>query len=131
MTDTTPANPAADRLGYTLYAVYRRPELVVGGADVFSGRRSLVAIADRAKEIEALGVTLRGVYDVSGLRADADVMFWLTGDDPAALQPAVRLVRNSREIAPLPPEWTAPGVHREAECAKDQSPAHMRGLTPT
>ena len=36
------------------------------------------------------GVTVRGIYDVSGLRADADLMLWLHGDDPAALQAALR-----------------------------------------
>ncbi len=119
-----------DRLGYTLYAVYRRPELVIDGADTYSGRRSAVALAKRAGELAALGVELRGVYDVSGLRHDADVLFWLTGDDPAALQQAVRLVRDSREIAPLSPRWNALGVHREAEFAKDHSPAFMQGLPP-
>jgi chlorite dismutase len=121
-----------ERLGYTLYAVYRRPELTISGADTSSGATTLVRLADRvaAGEFDALGVTIRGVYDVSGLRADADVLFWLTGEDPAALQEAVRRIRDTREIGALVPRWNALGVHREAEFAKDHSPAFMRGLPP-
>jgi len=122
--------PTADRLGYTLFAVYRRPALVIDGADAHSGRRSATSLASRVATFEALGTTLRGVYDVSGLRADADLLFWLHAEAPDPLQEAVRRIRDSREIAPLEPRWNAMGVHREAEFAKDHSPAFMRGLPP-
>jgi len=131
MTDTTPEGPA-ERLGYTLYAVYRRPELEITGADVSSGPRTTVGLAERiaAGELGRLGVELRGVYDVSGLRADADLLLWLTGEEPQALQSAVRALRATSEIGALLPRWNALGVHREAEFAKDHSPAFMRGLPP-
>jgi len=124
--------PTADRLGYTLYAVYRRPDIVISGTETTSGPTTLVTLEDRigAGQLGQLGVELRGVYDVSGIRADADVLFWLTGEDPAALQAAVRLIRDTVEISALVPRWNALGVHREAEFAKDHSPAYMRGLPP-
>ncbi len=122
--------PTEDRLGYTLYAVYRRPEVFVDGADTHSGRRSSVPLAKAVESLAALGVELRGAYDVSGLRHDADVLFWFTGDRPEALQEAVRRIRDTREIAPLEPRWNALGVHREAEVAKDHAPEFMRGLPP-
>jgi len=122
--------PTEGRLGYTLYAVYRRAEVVVGGGYVSTGRRSKVRLAKAIEGFDALGVELRGVYDVSGLRHDADLLFWLTGDQPEALQEAVRRIRDTKEIAPLEPRWNALGVHREAEFAKDHSPAFMRGLPP-
>ncbi len=126
MTETT-----AERLGYTLYAVYRRPEVVIAGVGAFSGGvRPGISLETAVRRLEPLGVTLRGVYDVSGLRHDADVLFWLTGDDPQALQEAVRRIRTTDEIQPLSPRWNALGVHREAEFAKDHSPAFMRGLPP-
>jgi len=117
------------RLGYTMYAVYRRPAVVIAGA-AQSGRRSRTPLATQLEAIEGLGVELRGIYDVSGLRHDADLLFWLTGGEPAPLQEAVRRIRDSTEIAPLEPRWNALGVHREAEFAKDHSPAYMRGLPP-
>jgi len=121
---------STERLGYTLYAVYRRPDLVITGADTTSQPSTFVRFAERAAGLDALGVTLRGVYDVSGIRADADILVWLTGEDPAALQAAIRLLRDSVEIGGLVPRWNALGVHREAEFAKDHSPAYMRGLPP-
>src|SRR5450756_780156 len=61
---------------------------------------------DRAKiasEVEALladvaeqGVVVRGVYDVAGLRADADFMIWWHAEDIRSVQTAYhRLLRLS------------------------------------
>ena len=73
------------------------------------------------------GVTLRGIYDVSGLRSDADVMLWLTGDDAQRLQAALRSLRRTATFAPLTPRWNALGVHRDAEFTRDHAPVvHAR-----
>src|SRR5690606_204546 len=69
-------------------------------------------------------------YDVSGLRADADLLLWLTGPDPAELQAGLRALRRSRELAPLLPTWNTLGVHRDAEFSRDHAPAFARGLAP-
>jgi len=107
---------------YTLWAVLRRSP---DAAAVTSG-------PDLARAVDALpaAVTLRGVYDVSGLRADADLLLWLTGDTADGLQAAVRSLRRSRELAPLLPTWNALGVHRDAEFTRDHAPAFARGLAP-
>ncbi len=76
------------------------------------------------------GVTLRGFYDVSGLRADADLMVWLHGTSAEALQSAQRTLRRSRELAGLVPTWSAMGVHRPAEFSRDHAPAFLRGAAP-
>ena len=55
--------------GYALWAVLRRPS---------EGVSSPPGFTDAAAGLAAAGVTLRGIYDVSGLRADADLMLWLT-----------------------------------------------------
>ena len=49
---------------------------------------TVTAVPIRAAELPA-EVTLRGVYDVSGLRADADLMLWLHGPTAEGLQSAV------------------------------------------
>jgi len=103
-------------VGYALWAVLRRgPQ--VASAD------ALPAAIERA---EATAVTVRGIYDVSGLRADADLMFWLTGPDAAVLQAALRTIR--RALPTLLPTWNALGVHREAEFTRAHAPAFLRGL---
>jgi chlorite dismutase len=106
---------------YTLWAVFRRTRATAtGGA------------ADLADEIAALpdGVQLRGVYDVSGLRADADLMLWLTGDTAETLQHALRILRRTAQLRVLDPTWNALGVHRDAEFSRDHLPAFAKGLPP-
>jgi chlorite dismutase len=107
--------------GWALWAVFRRGERT--GADTGTSESIAAAIDGLAAD----GVTTRGVYDVSGLRADADVLFWVHGDDPAALQAAVRRIRRSTEIAPLTLTWSALGVHRDAEFNRSHVPGFLRG----
>lgn len=76
------------------------------------------------------GITLRGAYDVSSMRSDADVMIWLHGNRPEALQSAVRRIRRTRLFADTAVTWSAMGVHREAEFAKNHVPAYAEGLEP-
>ena len=76
------------------------------------------------------GVTHRGSYDVSAMRADADVMVWLHGPKPEALQQAIRDIRRSKLFAGTEIVWSAMGVHREAEFAKNHTPAYSRGVAP-
>jgi chlorite dismutase len=106
-------------LGYTLWAVLRRdPNRPVGAIDLEP------AIA----AVEAADVTIRGFYDVSGLRADADLMIWLHGGTPETLQWALRELR--RALPTLLPTWNAMGVHRDAEFTSNHLPAFMRDKEP-
>jgi len=108
-------------LGYTLWAVLRRDP---GATN--SGERTL---GDRIAGLPD-GVVVRGIYDVSGLRADADLMLWLHGPEPEQLQAALRRLRSSSELATTLPTWNAMGVHRDAEFSRDHLPAFMRGAEP-
>jgi chlorite dismutase len=108
-------------LGYTLWAVVRR--------DPGRNAASRHTLRDRVDELPA-GVTLRGVYDVSGMRADADLMLWLHGPRPEQLQAALRALRASRELSATLPTWNAMGVHRDAEFSRDHLPAFLRGAEP-
>ena len=82
------------------------------------------------KQQEDKGVVVRGIYDVAGLRADADLMLWLHGDRPEDLQAEARRLRRSAELAPLVPVWNVMGVHRPAEFSADHLPAYMRDTQP-
>ncbi len=85
-----------------------------------------------ATEAEALlgqladkGVVVRGSYDVSGLRADADLMVWWHAAESDALQEAYQLLRRTRLGAHLQPVWSQLAVHRPAEFNKGHVPAFM------
>lgn len=113
-----------ETIGYALWAVFSRP---VGGVPA---PRDGASLSGAVEALDETGVTLRGIYDVSGLRADADLMLWLTGDDAQKLQSALRALRRTLPLAPLVPRWNALGVHRDAEFTRDHSPSFMRGLPP-
>src|ERR1035437_170310 len=68
--------------------------------------------AQVAAEVEALfadgaekGVVVRGVYDVAGLRADADFMIWWHGEDIRTVQSAYRQLLRTELAAPLESVW--------------------------
>ena len=109
----------AGTLGYTLWSVLRRDPHV---------KPRIGDLADAVAAVEAAGVTVRGFYDVSSIRADADLMIWLHGAEPQTVQWALRELR--RALPDLLPTWNALGVHRDAEFTANHLPAFMRGKEP-
>lgn len=110
--------------GFTLWAVLRRdPERAVHAKNAKQLKRVI-------RQLEAEGVTVRGLYDVSGLRADADLMIWLHGDEAEQLQAALRKLRRTDVLNTLLPTWNAMGVHRDAEFNRAHVPGFLRGIAP-
>lgn len=113
---------------YALWAAFARPTGAAVAADALS---AVAADLDAAiAEVESAGVALRGMYDVSGFRADADLLFWIHGDSPRALQSALRILRRVPAIAALTPRQTFVAVHRAAEFNRSHIPAFVRGVEP-
>ena len=113
------AKSDSEPLGYTLWAVLRRDP---------SRETGVVDLAPAVASVESAGVTVRGFYDVSSMRADADLMIWLHGAKPEKLQWALRELR--RALPNLLPTWNAMGVHRDAEFSSSHLPAFMLGKEP-
>ncbi len=110
--------------GFTLWAVWRRnPDIPVSETD----STELETIVGH---IEDSGVTVRGFYDVSGLKADADLMVWLHGDTAEELQRALRRLRRTELLHNLLPVWNVMGVHRDAEFNRQHVPGFLRGVEP-
>ncbi|WP_375401561.1 hydrogen peroxide-dependent heme synthase [uncultured Amnibacterium sp.] len=108
--------------GYALWAVLRRDAIRTPAAGLSIAELDEVLLA-----LGAQGVTLRGFYDVSGFRADADLMIWLHGGGAAALQAALRRLRAVSPLDTLVPVWNAIGVHRDAEFNRSHVPGFLRG----
>ena len=128
-TTSTSTSESPSAIGYTLWAVLRKstsrgyapdPDatILVGKLDA--------AVASLAEK----GVTVRGFYDVSSMRADADLMIWLHGEVPEDLQWGLRELRRTILLKELDPTWNAMGVHRDAEFTANHLPAFMRGKEP-
>lgn len=109
--------------GYTLFAILAgpRPRLATPTTADLDELEAVIAA------LPASGVTVRGIYDVTGMRAEADLMVWLHGEDPAALQAALRAIRRTAVLAGYANIWSAMGVHREAEFNKRHVPGYLRG----
>ncbi|MDI2125122.1 hydrogen peroxide-dependent heme synthase [Yinghuangia seranimata] len=90
-----------------------------------------------ATEVDALferlldkDVVVRGTYDVSGLRADADVMVWWHAESSDELQEAYNLFRRTALGRLLEPVWSNMALHRPAEFNKSHIPAFLAEETP-
>ena len=73
------------------------------------------------------GVSVRGIYDVSGLRADADFMLWIYGDKAEDVQLALQQFKRTSIGKRSTAVWSAMGLHRPAEFNKGHVPAFMTG----
>lgn len=76
-------------------------------------------------------VTVRGVYDVTGLRADADFLVWWHSSTLDALQSAYTGLRRQTALgACSEPVWSVTALHRPAEFNKSHIPAFLAGEEP-
>ncbi len=73
------------------------------------------------------GVTVRGWYDVSGLRADADIMIWAHAPASDDLQDAYHAFRRTTVGRSLRPVWSQMALHRPAEFNRSHVPAFLMG----
>jgi chlorite dismutase len=107
---------------YTMWSVFRAatplPALREGLANEVDGLFEQLADKD---------VTIRGSYDVSGLRADADVLIWWHSASPDALQEAYSLFRRTALGRHMAPVWSQMALHRPAEFNKSHLPAFLAG----
>jgi hydrogen peroxide-dependent heme synthase len=111
---------------YTMWSVFRLRE-PLGELD----RPPLAAeVADLFVELSGKDLVVRGVYDVSGLRADADVMVWWHGPSTDDLQEAYHRFRATTLGRRLDPVWSQAALHRPAEFNKSHVPAFLADEGP-
>ncbi|WP_433858703.1 hydrogen peroxide-dependent heme synthase [Streptomyces kronopolitis] len=110
---------------YTLWSVFKLravlPEDRSGYAD---------EVEELFAQLAAKDVVVRGTYDVSGLRADADLMIWWHSESSDALQEAYNLFRRTRLGRALEPVWSNMALHRPAEFNKSHIPAFLADEQP-
>ena len=127
MADEQTTNPNAQRLRelnasirYTMWSVFR------AASPLPADRAALGAeVEELIEQLAAKDVTVRGVYDVSGLRADADIMVWWHSSSADALQDAYGRLRRTALGRHLEPVWSQLALHRPAEFNKSHIPAFL------
>jgi hydrogen peroxide-dependent heme synthase len=112
---------------YTMWSVFR-----VGAGRLGDDRSA--AATQAAEFVEALdgkGVVVRGVYDLAGMRADADYMIWWHAAEVEALQAAYADLRRTTALGRAStPVWSQVALHRPAEFNKSHLPAFVAGEEP-
>ncbi len=114
-----------ESIRYTMWSVFRAAEpLLAQHGDMVSEVESLF------EQLAGKDVTIRGTYDVSGLRSDADLMIWWHAGSSDALQDAYGLLRRTALGRHLAPVWSQLALHRPAEFNKSHVPAFLAGEPP-
>jgi len=111
-----------EAIRYTMWSVFRL-ESVLGEE---SDRTAEGAEVEKLfAELAEGDVVVRGVYDVSGLRADADVMVWWHAATSEELQAAYHRFRRTSFGRRLAPVWSQLALHRPAEFNRSHVPAFL------
>ncbi|CNE48980.1 chlorite dismutase [Mycobacterium tuberculosis] len=109
---------------YTMWSVFR---LAKPGA---VGEQDAAEVQDLLDQAAQKDVTTRGAYDVAGLRADADFMFWWHAPTSDDLQEVYTRFRRTALGRASEPVWSQMALHRPAEFNKSHIPAFLADETP-
>ncbi len=120
------ANELNALIRYTMWSVFRL------ASPLGDDQRTAAAeeVAGLFEELAGKDVVVRGTYDVSGLRADADLMVWWHAESPDALQEAYTRLRRTALGRHLQPVWSQMALHRPAEFNRSHVPAFLADEEP-
>ncbi|GGJ78016.1 hypothetical protein GCM10010123_05080 [Pilimelia anulata] len=109
-------------LRYTMWSVFRAGTRLPEQRDKLADEAAAL-FADLADR----DVVVRGLYDVAGLRADADLLVWWHAPTADALQDAYAALRRTALGRHLAPVWSQAALHRPAEFNRSHVPAFLAG----
>ncbi|MBM9459470.1 chlorite dismutase family protein [Nocardioides sp. zg-536] len=116
-------NELNEKIRYTMWSVFRLERPL--GADDVARKAEADEVAALFAELAEADVVVRGVYDVAGLRADADLMVWWHAESSDALQSAYHRLRRTAFGSRLAPVWSQMALHRPAEFNRSHLPAFL------
>jgi chlorite dismutase len=115
-----------DTIRYTMWSVFRAEPGRLG-----DDRGPAATEAQEYLDgLEGKGVVVRGVYDVAGLRADADYLVWWHAEEIEQLQTVYAGFRRTALGRASTPVWSQVALHRPAEFNKSHIPAFIAGEPP-
>jgi hydrogen peroxide-dependent heme synthase len=126
MVDGKTARELNNVIRYTAWSVFKVASPLGEGA-----RSALVREVDELiEQLAAKDVVVRGAYDLSALRADADLMVWWHAPSADDLQEAYSRLRRTALGRHLEPVWSNMALHRPAEFNKSHVPAFLAEEQP-
>ena len=129
MTDTADekrlkARELNELIRYTMWAVF-----TVTDRD-FARDEAAAELTDVLDQANGKGIVTRGLYDLQGMRADADFMLWWVAPTADELQEMYVNFRRTKLGYASEPVWSAMALHRPAEFNKSHVPAFLAGEEP-
>ncbi|MEU3270836.1 hydrogen peroxide-dependent heme synthase [Saccharomonospora sp. NPDC006951] len=112
-----------DTIRYTAWSVFKVEPGRLGDDRGDAARET----TDYLDALEGKGVVVRGVYDVAGLRADADYLIWWHAEEIEQIQAAYTGFRRTPLGRASAPVWSQVALHRPAEFNKSHIPAFLAG----
>jgi chlorite dismutase len=110
-----------ESIRYTMWSVFRL-DRVFADADRAA---EAAEVDDLIVALAADDVIVRATYDVSGIRADADLMIWWHAAESGQLQDAYNRFRRTALGSRMAPVWSQLALHRPAEFNRSHIPAFM------
>ena len=117
----TKARELNDAIRYTMWSVFRLEDRFGEG----DRDEEIAEVEELFAKLATEDVVIRGLYDVSGIRADADVMVWWHAESAEQLQGAFNRLRRTRLGRRLAPVWSQTALHRPAEFNRSHLPAFL------
>lgn len=115
-----------DVIRYTAWSVFRLRDPLGAGDRAAQTEEVEKLFAELAGE----DITVRGSYDVAGLRADADLMIWWHAESADEVQSAYHRFRRTAFGARLDAVWSQMALHRPAEFNRSHVPAFLADEIP-
>src|SRR6201986_1187603 len=133
MTDTAAGSDEKQRLKarelnelirYTMWSVF-----TVTDRD-FARDEAAAELTDVLDQANGKGIVTRGLYDLQGMRADADYLLWWVAPTSDQLQEMYVNFRRTKLGTASAPVWSAMALHRPAEFNKSHVPAFVAEEEP-
>ncbi|GAA4242152.1 chlorite dismutase family protein [Actinomadura meridiana] len=123
--DRPKARELNDVIRYTMWSVFR-----IKGTPGSARPNYAAEVQEVLDQAAQKDVTTRGAYDVAGLRADADYMFWWHAPTSDDLQEVYTRFRRTALGRASEPVWSQMALHRPAEFNKSHIPAFLADEEP-
>jgi peroxiredoxin len=120
-------NALNDTIRYTMWSVFRVEPGRLGDDRTAAAQQATGFV----EALDGKGVVVRGVYDLAGLRADADYLVWWHAEEIEPLQAAYADLRRGTALGRASvPVWSQVALHRPAEFNKSHIPAFLADEDP-
>jgi hydrogen peroxide-dependent heme synthase len=110
-----------DSIRYTNWTAFKRV------SPVSDPEAASAEFAELVREIEATGGEMRGAYDLTAMRGDADLLLWIHASTAEEIQSALHSFGRSSLGKHFQSTWSGMGLHRPAEFNRSHVPGFMMG----